>query len=70
MQDPSLARLVSALDGLVDGRTQDLLCDIDEANLRLRRLARFGVLAENSPYLAFIGRVLDDRRHAAVAASA
>jgi hypothetical protein len=70
MQDPTLSRLIAALDGLVDGRAQDLVCDIDEANLRLRRLARFGVLADNSPYTAFLRRVLDDKRHAALAVSA
>jgi hypothetical protein len=70
MQDPSLSRLIAALDGLVDAPAQDLACDIDEVNLRLKRLARHGVLAENSPYLSFIRRVLDDKRHAVVAASA
>jgi hypothetical protein len=70
MQDPTLRRLIAALDGLIDGNAQALACDIDEANLRMRRLARFGVLAENSPYTAFIRRVLDDKRHAAMAASA
>lgn len=70
MIDPALNRLLSALDTLVDVSPRELVCDIDEANLRLRRMARFGVLADNSPYVAFIRRVLDDKRHAAYAASA
>jgi hypothetical protein len=70
MIDPALNRMLAALDSLVAGETQELACDIDEASLRLRRAARFGVLAENSPYVAFIGRLLDDKRHAVYAASA
>jgi hypothetical protein len=70
MHDPVLNRLVTALDGLVDAPVSGLACDLDEANLRLRRAARFGVLAEHSPYLAFVGRLLDDKRHAPLAASA
>lgn len=70
MQDPTLNRLIAALDGLVEGDRHALACDVDEANLRLRRLGAGGVLAENSPYLAFIRRVLDDKRVAAMAASA
>jgi len=70
MHDPVLNRLITALDGLVDGSSQHLACDVDEINVRLKRAGRYGVLADNSPYAAFIRRVLDDKRHAAVAASA
>lgn len=70
MQDHVLHRLVTALDDVVDAPRQTLLCDIDEANARLARAARLGVLAANSPYVAFVARLLDDKRHAPLAASA
>ncbi len=70
MHDPALNRLVTALDSLVEPPVAHLACDIDEINLRLRRATRLGVLAEHSPYVAFVGRLLDDKRHAPLAASA
>ncbi len=71
MHDPALHRLVTALDGLIEAQPDDIHCDLDVAALRLQCLSRrLGILAEDSPYLAFIRRVLDDQRHAPLAASA
>jgi hypothetical protein len=70
MQDPLLNRLATALDGLIEAPTNHLACDIDESNARLRHARELGVLAECSPYVAFVGRLLDDKRHAPLAASA
>ena len=69
MNDPATKRLIAALDGL-DIPPSGLRHDLDLASERLRALRRVGVLAEGSPYLAFIHRLLDDRRAPVLAASA
>jgi hypothetical protein len=68
MNDPATKRLIAALDGL-DIPPSGLRHDLDLAAERLRALKRIGVLAEGSPYLAFITRLHDDSR-APVLASA
>ena len=69
MNDPASKRLIAALDGL-EIPPSGLRHDLDLASERLRALRRTGVLAEGSPYLSFINRLLDDRRAPMLAASA
>jgi hypothetical protein len=69
MNDPALHRLVTALDGMFD-IPLDLRHDLDAAAERLRCLGRMGVLADDSPYIAFVRRTFDDQRQTVLAASA
>ena len=63
MNDAALSRLVTALDTAVestsrmDGGPERLHADLELAALRLRCLSRrLGVIADESPYLAFLRR--------------
>jgi hypothetical protein len=76
MQDPSLKKLVRALDTALEIQDESdqstaLHGDLEVAALRLRCLsARLGQVADESPYLAFLRRTVERKRPMPLAASA
>jgi len=60
MREPTLNRLLGALDSLVDGACDEALAaDVDVAAARLRCIeGRLGSAAAESPYLHFLRRIV------------
>ncbi len=74
MNDPAFHRLLASLDELVERHGQvpaELATDLEHARLRLDCLSRrLGTPAQESAYLRFMRRLVDEQQPACCAVSA